>query len=442
MFLKRKKRNFWQKKEFLFSLAVWGGLVCFWGQKVQAEEISPSPSLKVDEDTQEAIDDLEKKARNYQKIIDLKKQQQITLQSQLELMQSRKETLAIDVQNKEKEVEEKQKEIEMLEKQIKEKDQEMESSKVKLAEVLRIYDRIDRELAMELLRQKGDVAKILNNAEFLTKTWNKIKEIKEQMNQKKQVLEERKNELEKKQQALMAKKEELEDKVYFLKNEERNKVLILNQTKGEENKYRELLARVEQQKQELIGGYDDFSDELKGELAKIKENAPKPKSGMASTSWYYSQTDSRWGDNRIGLSSSLMKDYGCAITSLAMVFTYHGEKITPGRLATQPIFYRDLIVWPQNWKSLSVQGSTGHGSVSWSNIDKNLEEGNPVIVFVRAAAGKGHYVVVVGKDKKSNNKYVVHDPLFGSNIFLETTQKLVGAIYKSSTRVDQAIVYN
>ena len=192
----------------------------------------------------------------------------------------------------------------------------------------------------------------------------------------------------------------------------------------------------------MIGGYDEFSDELKGDLAKIKQSAPKPKSGTASTSWYYSQTDSRWGNNRIGLSSSLMKDYGCAITSLSMVFTYHGEKITPGKLASQPIFYQDLIVWPRTWKSLEVQGSTAHGSVSWSNVDKQLEKDNPVIVFVRAAAGKGHYVVVVGKDKKSGNKYVVHDPLFGSNIFLETTQKLVGAIYKASTRIDQAIVYN
>ena len=407
-----------------------------------AQEATPTPEIS--EETEEKLDDLDDEGKRLKKMIDLKKKQQQTLKSQLELMQARQDALAKDVQEKESAVKNSQEEIVSLEKQIREKEAEMQSSKVKLAEVLRAYDRIDRELAMELLRQKGDVAKVLNNSEFLSQTWEKIRQVKEQMNEKKRELEGRKGELEKKHSELVERKEELEDKVYFLKNEEQNKEVILSKTQGEENKYKELLARVEQQKQELIGGYDEFSDELKGDLAKIKDKAPKPKSGTASTSWYYSQTDSRWGENRIGLSSSLMKDYGCAISSLAMVFTFHGEKITPGRLATRPIFSRDLIVWPRVWESLEIpEGySTAHGGVSWSSVDKQLEKDNPVIVFVRAAGGKGHYVVIVGKDKKSGNKYVVHDPLFGSNIFLETTQKLVGAIYGSSTRIDQAIVYN
>lgn len=434
-----------KKNNLLVNLFLIGAFL-FFGFNIKnifAQEFSysPTPSPEISEETEEKLEDLEKEAKNYQKMIDLKKQQQATLKSQLELMKVRQEILAKDVKNKENEIRDSQEEIKDLEKQIEEKNKEMQDSKIKLAEVLRVYDRIDRELAMEFLRQKGDVAKILNNSEFLSQAWDKIKEVKDQMNEKKKQLENQKNALENKHKQLVEKKEDLQEKVYYLKNEEQNKALILDKTKGEENKYKELLARVEEQKQELIGGYDDFSDELKGDLAKIKNSAPKPKSGTVSTSWYYSQTDSRWGNNRIGLSSSLMKDYGCAITSLSMVFTKHGESITPGRLASQPIFYRDLIVWPQSWKSLSVEGSTAHGTVSWSNIDKQLEEGNPVIVFVRASAGKGHYVVVVGKDKKSNNKYVVHDPLFGSNIFLETTQKLVGAIYKSSTRIDQAIVY-
>lgn len=435
-----KKKKFSIRFILVSSVLIFGFNI---NNNIFAEEVlsSPVPVSEISKETKEKLEDLEKKEKNYQKIYDLIKKQQVTLKNQLELMKIRQETLIKDVKKKESEVQDSQEEIKTLEKQIEEKNQEMQDSKIRLAEVLRIYDRIDRELAMELLRQKGDVAKVLNNSEFLSQAWDKIKEIKDQINKEKSQLETQKNELENKYKQLVEKKDELQEKIYYLKNEEQNKVLILSKTKGEENKYKELLARVEEQKQELIGGYDDFSDELKGDLAKIKNSALKPQSGTASTSWYYSQTDSRWGNNRIGLSSSLMKDYGCAITSLSMVFTKHGESITPGRLASQPIFYRDLIVWPQSWKSLSVEGSTAHGVVSWSNIDKQLKEDNPVIVFVRAAAGKGHYVVVVGKDKKSNNKYVVHDPLFGSNIFLETTQKLVGAIYKSSTRIDQAIVY-
>ncbi len=189
----------------------------------------------------------------------------------------------------------------------------------------------------------------------------------------------------------------------------------------------------------MIGDIDALSSEKKRELEEIKAKAPRPKSNLASTKWYYSQKDKRWAYNRIGLSSSLMKDYGCAVTSLAMVFTYHGEKITPGKLAAKPIFYRDLIVWPSYWGDLKLVSSTAHGSISWKTIDKAIKKDKVVIVFVKALSGKGHYVVIHGKDKKD---YIVHDPLFGDNIYLETTRKLVAAIYnQKSTVVDQMIIY-
>jgi uncharacterized protein YvpB len=196
---------------------------------------------------------------------------------------------------------------------------------------------------------------------------------------------------------------------------------------------------VEEQKRQIMGDLDDLSQEKRGELASIQAKAPKPKKNLASTKWYYSQKDRRWGYNRIGLSSSLLKDYGCAVTSLAMIFSYYGKEITPGRLASQPIFYRDLIVWPNYWKGLKLTSSTSHGGINWSTVDKEIKSKHPVIVFVRAAGGKGHYVVIHGKDKRG---YIVHDPLFGPNIYLKTTQKLVGAVYSSSTRIDQAIIYH
>ena len=134
-----------------------------------------------------------------------------------------------------------------------------------------------------------------------------------------------------------------------------------------------------------------------------------------------------------------MKDYGCAVSSLAMVFTYHDEDITPGKLSGQPIFYQDLIVWPENWKDLKLTSSKAHSGVDWNRVKKELKDKNPVIVFVRASGGAGHYVVIHGRD--SNGEYVVHDPYFGPNIYLKTTQKLVGSIYNSSTIIDQMLIY-
>jgi hypothetical protein len=89
---------------------------------------------------------------------------------------------------------------------------------------------------------------------------------------------------------------------------------------------------------------------------------------------------------------------------------------------------------------VELESSTYHGNIDWGEVDDQIEDGNPVIVFVKSTKSRaGHYVVVHGKDKED---YIVHDPIFGPNIYLGTTRKLVGAIYDSGTVIDQMIIYN
>lgn len=278
----------------------------------------------------------------------------------------------------------------------------------------------------------------LNQAEYLNQTSNKINDQLDDISSQKKVLEEERNEHRKKKDELEGKKQDLNEKVFYLNNEKLSKEVLLNKTQGEEAKYQELLSRVEAQKKELIGGRESFS----GESLAIIKNSPKPKSGLASTSWYYKQDDDSWGYKRIGLSSSLLKDYGCAISAVSMVFTYHKEKITPGALSSEPIYSYDLIQWPKEWKKkLQLISSQEHGNINWSQVDRELAQKNPVIVFIRSksSSNKGHYVVIHSKD--NNGKYVVHDPLFGANIFLDTSKKLVSAVYNTSAEVDQMIIY-
>jgi ABC-type bacteriocin/lantibiotic exporter with double-glycine peptidase domain len=137
-----------------------------------------------------------------------------------------------------------------------------------------------------------------------------------------------------------------------------------------------------------------------------------------------------------------MKDLGCAVSSVAMVFTYHGEHINPKQLSDKPIFSWDLINWPKSWDSLALSSSTAHGGVSWSTIDKELINKNPVIVFINARNGAGHYVVI--HHKASNGKYVVHDPYWGANIYLDSTIELLSKLYKvsiSKKAINQVIIY-
>lgn len=389
-------------------------------------------------DKQEDLETLEQKAKNYQRMIDLKKQQQVTLQNQLSLMDVQIESMDNNIEITKKEISRNDEEISKLQVQVDARQKEMDKKKSQLAEMIRTYQQLDQELQLQLLSSKGDLAVILNSSEYLTQASQKLGDVLANVEQKKNELAAAQKVFDEKNEELKSKRMQLEEKIFYLNNEKTSKDVLLKETEGEEEKYQQMLARVEEQKQELIGDIDALSDDKRSELAKIKAEAPKPDAGTASTSWYYSQKDSTWGNNRIGLSSSLIKDYGCALTSVAMVFTYHGERITPGKMAQQPIFYRDLIVWPLYWKGLKLSGGHAHGNIDWDVVDKELKADNPVIVFVKARAGKGHYVVIHGKDK---DKYVVHDPLFGPNLYLETTKKLVGAIYNTTTTIDQMIIY-
>lgn len=188
---------------------------------------------------------------------------------------------------------------------------------------------------------------------------------------------------------------------------------------------------------------------METEIARIAALAERPSENLASTSWYFTQNNPNWKDNTIGFSDSTIDDYGCAIASVAMVFKYYGIDIDPGRLAKQPIFYYDLIVWPKQWRYLDLVKNSGHRSGGlneddWNVVDREIASGHPVIVFIKARGNAGHYVVVHSKDSKG---YVVHDPMTwnnqsGANIYLSTTRKYLESIYKGKTVIDQYIIYH
>jgi hypothetical protein len=235
-------------------------------------------------------------------------------------------------------------------------------------------------------------------------------------------------------------KNKLEEHKDNLESSEFQKQSLLTKTQGEENKYRDLLARVEQQKLEL------FNFGASGNAAEVLATVgryPKPdEKYWASTAWYFSQRDPRWANKTIGNSGSLMKDWGCAVAAVSMVFKYYGASIDPGKLAKQPIFYYDLIKWPDSWSpDIELASGTAHTSINWSKVDAAIKNKQPAIVYVKKTnGGGGHYVVIHNKDSKD---YVVHDPYFGSNLYLGTTRALMGAMNpQSGTVVEQAIFYN
>jgi peptidoglycan hydrolase CwlO-like protein len=393
------------------------------------------------EEKQEQIEDLQKKAESYRQMIEMKQNKAQTLENQIDLMDGQIASLETDIRRLQQEIDQTSSEIGVLTTKIEEKEASIKEQQRILSGLIQTYYESNQDSVTEILLRGTGLSDFLSQTDYISQTGTKVDDLLTSVISARDDLSRAKKTLEKKNDDQKERQGKVSEKKTYLDNEQSSKEQLLTQTHGEEQQYQEMLARVEQQKQELLGDISELSEEKSSELAEVEATLEKPKSGLASTSWYFSQRDSRWGDQHIGFSNTLMKSYGCAVTAVAMVFRYHGASIDPGSLAQQPIFYHDLIVWPQSWKGISLVSSTGHGNIDWNVVDSELKKNNPVIVFVKATKrGAGHYVVVHSKDKSGD--YVVHDPYWGSNMFLKSTRRLVGALYNSPTDVDQMIIYH
>jgi peptidoglycan hydrolase CwlO-like protein len=389
-------------------------------------------------DAKDQCENLEKKAQVYQDLIDLKNKQQDTLQNQLQAIDRDQNKNKNDLQKTQAEAENLVEQINSAERDIAEKEKYINTQKVILSGLIQSYYEYDQQGVLNVVLLNKDFSEIVSDTDYIEQSGTKVNEVLGEIISAKDELEAGRNELVKKRDDLNKIKQDLIEKNDNLQNSEQQKQSLMDKTQGEEEKYKQLLAHVEEQQKEL---FDFSSASNSAEVSASVSSYPKPSSNLASTSWYYSQRDSRWGNSKIGNSNTYMKSYGCAVTCVSMVFRKYGASIDPGKMARQKIFYYDLIKWPSSWTGgINLVSSIGHGNISWSKIDSEISSGHPVIVYIKKTnGGGGHYVVVTGKDSKD---YIVHDPYFGANLYLGTSKALVGKIgVDSKVSVDQMIIY-
>ena len=388
-------------------------------------------------DTADKIKELEDKAKIYQQIIDLKQKQQDTLENQTALLEAEVNKLQTETDTKKSEIDNLNLKIIQIEKQIDETEVSIDLQKKILADLLQAYyENKDQDVVTAFLSDKS-LSSFMARDDRLVQVEDKTNEVLKNIKSLRDGLQKEKESVENNKKEVTNLFYQLQEKSSDLNDAKDRKEMLIAQTQGEQQKYEKLLEKVEEQKQELLD-----IDELGSSLSADAYSKP-PSSAYASTSWYYSQRDSRWGDSNIGNTKTKMKNYGCAVTAVAMVFTFHNDSISPGSLAKKKIFSSDLINWPSSsfGGKVSLSGGYSHGNISWSTVDSELKKKNPVIVYIKKTKGSGgHYVVI--HTKMSNGKYVVHDPYWGSNLYLSTSQALVGALSPSSgTKIDQMIIY-
>lgn len=127
------------------------------------------------------------------------------------------------------------------------------------------------------------------------------------------------------------------------------------------------------------------------------------------SSWYYTQTGNY---TRMGNSYYTVNDVGCLITSIAMIATYYGRRITPTYIAENGTFSNGYLVSLPGGLGITKQGSR---PVNWGVVNDEISHGRPVILSIYLSSvgavnsdGSSHFIVVKGFQ---DGKYLMHDPI-------------------------------
>lgn len=147
---------------------------------------------------------------------------------------------------------------------------------------------------------------------------------------------------------------------------------------------------------------------------------------------HFYQRDTRWNDEELGkpvngkfAADQTIGNYGCGITSAAMVLNFYDIGLTPLELnnalaaaKSEAGFSGDLVYWTHNkaWDESTgglVKGISKFYAYKESVLLENLRHGRPVIVYLDNL----HYVVVVdfeemkdAKTGKTTYQFYINDP--------------------------------
>ncbi len=182
-----------------------------------------------------------------------------------------------------------------------------------------------------------------------------------------------------------------------LNTQNRDKERLLEVTRNDESRYQQLLEEARSQ----LAAFQGFVISQGGASLLPHQDF--------CDSWgcYYNQRDSAWGLTTIGYSSDTLAEYGCLITSSAMVLSHYGHKVTPGQVAKvyDAFFASTALMLLSPW---SIDGATFTRTsigLDFDRMDSELSSGHPVIVGI--GAGPAHFVVI--KEKK-DGQYIMNDP--------------------------------
>ncbi len=242
----------------------------------------------------------------------------------------------------------------------------------------------------------GGFTEFINRYQYLKAVQNNDKKIMKAMETSRQNYNIQKTLKEQKQQEVEKLNSILKQQQTKLTNQQTEKQQLLELTKNDEKKYQALLQEALRQRQ----AFKRFVTSQGG--ASILNNQTK------CDDWgcYINQRDALWGNQLIGNSYSTTAEYGCFVTSAAMVASFYKKDIKPSDIASNPLAFSLGTLLKHQFSVKDVNFTITKTSMSTETIDDELNAGRPIIAALYGDP-PGHFIVIKGKNDKG---YIMNDP--------------------------------
>ncbi|MEI6039781.1 MAG: C39 family peptidase [Candidatus Berkelbacteria bacterium] len=278
---------------------------------------------------------------------------------------------------------------------------ELKKQKDSLYETIRAYYENQSPSTLEIVVSSNSLSDILNKSQYLDSISEDLNKQITSINKTMSDLQAQKVDLESQKSDLETQKDILVQQQNGIQIEQQNKAGILSNTKS-------AIADLQNQQKAAQARIDEINNQMA--VLTGKSNWGSQIVSQEASSWYYMQTGNY---TRLGRSPYTVSSYGCLITSIAMIDTYYGKKMTPTNIAQMWwLFDREGYLNSTAIPGVSVGPSQ---PIDWNTVNSELSSKHPVIVSIYLPSvgainrdGSSHFIVIKGV---SGGKYLMHDPI-------------------------------
>lgn len=253
--------------------------------------------------------------------------------------------------------------------------------------------------SLSILAQNKSVGELFAHQRYIAQAGQQTAQVMEKAEAQRIEFDAQKDLRQEKQVQVENKRAQLQREQNQLNAKKQDQQRLLDSTQNDEKRFQALLKEANEQ----LASFKQF--------VTVQGGAGILSGQTSCDDWgcYYNQRDSQWGNNAIGNSRDSMAEYGCLVTSMAMVSTHFGKSLNPGQIAgsSAPFWYNTAYMLQGSWTVNGVTMNRTRIGYSLDTLDSILATGNPAVIGI--GRGPAHFIVIT---TKRDGEYIMRDPYF------------------------------